>query len=216
MFSTIISSGITIGNRYEITPPVSTCLLAHYYPNNHYTANAKIPAISITPRRNERVNGRRYSERLYLPSDRTSHHRAPILRPLYGPIISRKSSDHKFSTISPGPAAYPTYEFDEDILPRSQPGITQKHRYSSNPKISTLQTNPPFYYPNKADHHRLPSFTIGRRLFTSSKVNQCATSYYSSFDDKALCSSAIKPGATLKGRWSPSVYIPKIKTENIQ
>jgi hypothetical protein len=91
------------------------------------------------------------------------------------------------------------YEFDEDILPRPKLGVTQKHRFSSDRKIATLQTNLPFYYPNKADHYRLPSFTIDRRLFTSKKISQCKIPYYSSYNDEALCSSCIKPRVTLKG-----------------
>lgn len=141
------------------------------------------------------------------------HHRqSPLLRPLYGPIISRKTLDHSFPSTSPGPAAYPMYEFDEDILPRPHPGFTQKHRFSSDKNTTALRTNPPFYYPNKANHHRLPSFTIGQRLLTSKKINQSVTPYYTPFDGKALCSNAVHPGVTLKGRWSPSVYIPKTKT----
>jgi hypothetical protein len=200
--------GKTIGNRYETPSPVSLGLLAHYSPNDHYTSNAKMPAISITPRRIERMQGRGYSQHLYPPSDRTIHSGAPLLRPLYGPIISRKSLDHKSSN-SPGPAAYPMYKFDEDILPRSQSGITQKHRFSSNRTLSTLQTNPPFYYPKKFDRHRLPSFTIGRRMCSPKKINQYTAPYYSSFDNQTQCSSVIKPGVTLKGRWSPFVSKPK-------
>jgi hypothetical protein len=198
-----ISLGKTIGNRYESISPASTHLLAHYYPNDHYTSNAQMPAISITPRRTERKHKYVHSGCFYFPSNLIHHRRAPLLRPLYGPIISRKSLDNNFPSISPGPAAYPMYEFDEDILPRPQPGFTQKHRFSSDRKINTLRPNPPFYYPNKADHHRLPSFTIGKRLLTFQKLNQHATPYYTPFDDKVLCSN---PGATLKGRWSPAVY----------
>ncbi len=178
--------------------------MAHYSPNDHCTSNAQqTPAISITPRRIERQYNRGYSERLYLPSDQTFHPRTPLLRPLCGPIISRKSFNHSVPSNSPGPAAYPIYEFDEDILPRPQPGVTQKHRFSSDRTI----THPPFYYPYKSDRHRIPSFTIGRRLFSSKPFNQSAIPYYSSFDHKAFCASAIKPGVTLKGRWSPLVYI---------
>lgn len=189
-------------------PPETTRLLAHYYPNDQYTSNANMPVISITPRRIERKRDRGYSDRLYLPSDQSLHHRTPLLKPLYGPTISRKRLD-------PNPAAYPMFEFNEDILPRPQPGITQKHRFSSDQKIHSHQTNPPFYYPNKADRHRLPSFTIGRRLLTFNKINQCTTPYYSSLDNKTLCSNFIKPGITLKGRWSPLVYIPTRKSQNI-
>jgi len=85
------------------------------------------------------------------------------------------------------------YEFDEDILPRPQLGVTQKHRFSSDRKIATFLSS------NKADHYRLPSFTIDRRLFTSKKISQCKIPYYSSYNDEALCSSGIKPRVTLKG-----------------
>jgi hypothetical protein len=142
-------------SKPAVIPLVSARLLADYYPNNHYTSKAQVLSISITPRRIERTQSRSYSERLYLPSDQTTHHCAPRLRPLYGPIIPRKSLDHSFPSISPSPTAYPMYEFDEDILPRPQPSVPQKHCFSSDRKIPTLQTNPPFYYPNKADHHRL-------------------------------------------------------------
>lgn len=201
----VIDIGITIGNRYETIPSDTRSLLAHYYPNDQYISNAQIPAISMTPRRIERGQSRGYSQRLYLPLDQTLHQRTPLFRPLYGPTISRKSFDPKHSSVSPGPATYPMYEFDEDILPRPQVGITQKHRL----KTQTLQTKPPFYYPPIINRHRLPSFTIGRRLLTSKKPNQYTAPYYSSIDHKAFCSNVIKPGVTLKGRWSPLVYIPK-------
>ena len=188
--------GKTIGNRYETTSSTSPGLLAHYSPNDHYTSKAKMPAISITPRRIERMQTRGYSQHFYLPSDRTIHS--------HGPTISRKSLDHNLSLNSPGPAAYPMYEFDEDILPRPQPGVTQKHRLSFD-RLSAIPTNPPFYYPKKIDQRRLPSFTIGRRLYSTKKINPCTVPYYSSFDNRTLCSSVIKPGVTLKGRWSPLV-----------
>jgi hypothetical protein len=105
------------------------------------------------------------------------------------------------------------YEFDEDIYPRPQPGITQKHRLSSN-RLSTIPTNPPFYYPKKVDRHCLPSFTIGRRISPPKKINQFAAPHYFSFDNQNLCSSMIKPGPTLKGRWSPFVCIPKSFNSN--
>jgi hypothetical protein len=99
------------------------------------------------------------------------------------------------------------YEFDEDILPRPIPGFTQKHRFPSDHKDIALQTNVPFYDPNKSDHHRLPSFSIGKRLFISKRINQYATPFYTPLDSKALCTSRMEPGVTLKGRWSPLVYI---------
>jgi hypothetical protein len=205
--NSMISSGKTIGSRLETTPVISTRLLAQYFPNDHYTSNAHVPAISITPRRTERKQEYSYSGQFYLPTDLMIHHRqTPLFRPLYGPILSRKSLDHNFSSISPGPAAYPMYEFDEDILPRPQPGITQKHRFSFDQKLAASRPNPPFYYPNKADHHRFPSFTIGKRLVTTKENNQCMAPYYTPFDNKALCPSTVHPGVTLKGRWSPLVY----------
>ena len=175
-----------------------------------------VPSISMTPRRTEHINANGSSRRIYFPQKATDHFQTPLLRPLYCSIISRKSLDHRFRSISPGPTAYPMYEFDEDILPRPQPGFTQKHRFSSNRKPIPLQISPPFYYPNKMDRHRLPSFTIGKRFFTSKKMNQCAPPYYESFDDRILCSRIIRPGVTLKGRWSSLVYnginyIPKVK-----
>ncbi|CAF1295518.1 unnamed protein product [Rotaria sordida] len=204
--SIYVRPGKTIGSRYETIPPISTNLLAHYNPNDQYTSNAKMPVISITPRRIEYKNKNNYSRQFYLPSESIYHRRAPLIRPLYGPIISRKSLHNKSLSISPGPAAYPMYEFDEDILPRPQPGFTQKHRFSSDRTKFTLSTNPPFYYSNKIDRHRLPLFTIGKRLLTSKKINSCAPPYYKSFDDNKLCSNIIQPGITLKGRWNPSIY----------
>ena len=193
--------GKTIGSRYEISPPVSTHLLAHYSPKDHRTSNSQMPFISIAPRRLERIRDQGYSTRFYAPSNETSH---PS-----GPTISRKLFVQNLSSNSPGPAAYPMYEFDEDILPRPQPGVTQKHRFSSNHRLSTLRTNPPFYYPKKIDRHRLPSFTIGRRSEKSTKISHLSAPFYSSFVNQTLCSTILKPGVTLKGRWSPLVCIPK-------
>ncbi|CAF2066681.1 unnamed protein product [Rotaria magnacalcarata] len=193
--------GKTIGSRYETTSSISSSLLAHYNPNDQFTSNAKMPAISIIPRRTEHKQEYVYSGRLYFPSESKYHRRAPLLRPLYGPVVSWKTKQ----LISPGPAAYPIYEFDHNdhVLLRTKPGFTQKHRFLSDQK---LRTNPPFYYPAKIDRHRLPSFTIGKRLFTSEKYNSCAPPYYSSFGDNHSCSNLTQPGVTLKGRWNPSVY----------
>ncbi|CAF3618698.1 unnamed protein product [Rotaria sp. Silwood1] len=219
--SIYIRPGKTIGSRYETTSPISTSLLAKYNPNDQYTSNAKIPAISITPRRIEHKTKHNYSGQFYFPSRSAYHHRAPLIRPLYGPIISRKSLHNKFLSISPGPAAYPIYEFDEDILPRLQPGFTQKHRFSSDEIQLSSSTCVPFYYTKKIDRHRLPLFTIGKRLSTSKKTNQCAPPYYKSFDDDKLCSSITQPGVTLKGRWNPFIYngithIPKTVFKHTQ
>ncbi|CAF4241430.1 unnamed protein product, partial [Rotaria sordida] len=93
----------TIGSRYETTPPISTNLLAHYNPNDQYISNAKMPAISITPRRIEYKNKSNYSGRFYLPSESIYHRRAPLIRSLYGQIISRKPLHNKSRSISPGP-----------------------------------------------------------------------------------------------------------------
>ena len=163
----------------------------------------------MTPRRIELTHGRDYSARSYVPSNRTSHSCIPRLRPPCGPTISRKSFTQSLSFNSPGPAAYPMYEFDEDILPRPQPGATQKHRFSPNGRLSTQETNPPFYYPQKIDRHHLPFFTLGRRLHSSTKINQSTAPFYSSFDNRTSCSKVSKSGVTLKGRWSPLVCIPK-------
>ncbi|CAF2609919.1 unnamed protein product [Rotaria sp. Silwood2] len=198
--------GKTIGSRYETTSPISTSLLAQYNPNDQYTSKVNMSAISITPRRIEHKNKYNYSGQFYFPSQSIYHRRAPLIRPLYGPIISRKLIHDKFLSISPGPAAYPMYEFDEDILPRSQPGFAQKHRFSSDGKKTTSRTYPPFYYSDKIERHRLPLFTIGKRLFTSKKTNPCTPPYYKSFDDDKLCSSSTQPGVTLKGRWNPFIY----------
>jgi len=102
-----------------------------------------VPVIPITSREIECTHSRSYSECLHLPSDQTSQHRAPLLRPLYGPIISRKSLVHSFPSISLGPVAYRMHEFDEDILLRPQPGVTQRHRFiirSTNTYIKNKST----------------------------------------------------------------------------
>ncbi|CAF1505638.1 unnamed protein product, partial [Rotaria sordida] len=142
------------------------------------------------------------------------HRRDPLIRSLYGQIISRKPLHNKSLPVSPGPATYPMYESDKDILSRPQFGFTQKHRFSSDRIKSSLSTNVPFYYSNKIDRHRLPLFTIGKRLFISKKINSCAPPYYKLFDDNKLCSSIIQPGVILKGRWNPFIcsdinHIPK-------
>ncbi|CAF3814103.1 unnamed protein product, partial [Rotaria sordida] len=212
--SIYIRPGKTIGSRYETIPSISTNLLAHYYPNDQYTSNAKMPPISITPRRIEYKNKSNYSGRFYLPSESIYHRQDPLIRSLYGQIISRKPLHNKSLPVSPGPATYPMYESDKDILSRPQFGFTQKHRFSSDRIKSSLSTNVPFYYSNKIDRHRLPLFTIGKRLFTSKKINSCAPPYYKSFDDNKLCSSIIQPGVILRGRWNPFIcsginHIPK-------
>ncbi|CAF1005238.1 unnamed protein product [Adineta steineri] len=199
--------GKTIGSRYETNPPISTYLLAHYYPNDQYISNTRMPTISITPRRIKHEYQSNYSRRFYTSSNLISHRQTPLLRPLYGPAVSRKPLDQNFSSISPGPAAYPMYEYDEDVLPRPQPGFTQKHRFVSNRDRSTVHTSPPFYYSDKTNRYQLPSFTIGKRLLSSKKVQQCAIPYYTPFNDKALCSRITQPGITLKGRWSSAVYM---------
>lgn len=155
-----------------------------------------MPAISITPRRINHIQQRNYSGRFYYSSQSNSHYRAPLLRPLYGPKISRKPLQKKSFSISPGSTAY---LIDKKITRRSQPGITQK-------PIQSCTTNPPFYYPKKLDHHRIPSFTMGQRLSSSKIFNTCAPPYYQSVDKHNLCSNHIKPGVTLKGRWSSLVY----------
>ncbi|CAF4345006.1 unnamed protein product, partial [Rotaria sordida] len=135
----------TIGSRYETIPSISTSLLAHYYPNDQYTSNAKMPAIFITPHRIEYKNKSNYSGRFYLPSESIYHRRDPLIRSLYGQIISRKPLHNKSLPVSPGPAAYPMYESDKDILSRPQFGFTQKHRFSSDRIKSSLSTNVPSY-----------------------------------------------------------------------
>ncbi|UJR09369.1 hypothetical protein I4U23_013613 [Adineta vaga] len=199
--------GVTIGSRYETLPPVSTQLLAHYYPNDRCISSAQVPTISITPRRTKHEHSRGYYGRFYSPSNLFDHRGAPLLRPLNRLDPSRNSLDKNSSSISPGPATYPMYEYDEDILPRPQPGFTQKHRLSSTRNGAILQINPPFYYPNKADQHRLPSFSFGKRLLASEKIHQRTAPYYAPYDGQLTCSSRMKAGITLKGRWSPAICI---------
>ncbi|CAF0985159.1 unnamed protein product [Adineta ricciae] len=199
--------GVTIASRYETSPPSSTHLLAYYHPTDQYISSTQMPAISITPRRTKHEQSRNYAGCFYTPTNMLDHCRASLLRPSYRPSTARKSLNHHSSSSSPGPATYPIYDDDEDILPRPQPGFTQKHRFSSGKNQKIFQTNPPFYYPNKTDQHRLPSFTIGKRLLTFESTRQHTAPYYSSIHDKAPCLSTVKPGITLKGRWSPAVCV---------
>lgn len=141
-----------------------------------------------------------HSRQLYLTFKSKSHCQGPLLRPLYGPKVSRKQIQSKL----PGPTTYPV--FHQDKIRQSRPGFTQKHRFLFDQQLAKLKTNPPFYYPIKNDNYRLPSFTIGKRLFSMTRNDSCVPPYYKPIDKDKLCSNIRKPGTTLKGRWSPLVY----------
>ena len=157
-----------------------------------------MPSISITPRRAARVHHPGYASRYYPPSDVVRHRPGPLLRPSHRSTISR--------AYGPGPAAYPVYEYDEDIFPRLQPGFTQKLRASDNSNTTPSRPSPPFYYPAKLDRHRLPSFSIGKRALPSTGTTTCSPPYYTPLSSRALCTSVTQPGTTLKGRRSSVAY----------
>jgi len=190
--------GITIGSRFETSPPVSSQLLGFYFPKER----SKTRTISIVPRRNNEHRQNHHSIPFYSPVKQTSHIPTVRLRPNF----YKKSSQTQNST-SPGPTAYPMYEFDEDILPRPQPGFTQKARLFFDSNQSARKPNPPFYNPKT---HRLPSFSLGKRFEFPLKMRSSPLTFYSPSNSKVLCASTGKPGATLKGRWSPFVrtFIP--------
>lgn len=160
-----------------------------------------MPFISVTPRRTKPDRQRDSLGDFRLLSEPSRHCQTPLLRPSHGPTISRGS---RCLSVSPGPAAYPMFEFDEDILPRPQHGFTQKHRLSFD---ANIRTSPPFYYPQKLDLCSSPAFSIGQQLHRSDRISSCTAPYSSPIDDRAGCSRALRPGVTLKGRWSSSVYV---------
>ena len=157
-----------------------------------------MPFISMTPRRAEPRGQRNSPVGFLLLSEPAQHCQTPLLRP------SRGSDPAHAPSFSPGPAAYPMFEFDEDILPRPQPGFTQKHR---SPPGANSRPVPPFYHPQKPDRHSSPAFSIGRRLRYTNEQSLCTAPYSTPMDDRGCCSRALRPGATLKGRWSSSVYM---------
>ena len=190
--------GPTIASRCDTRPPESASLVARYSPNDRCISKGHMPSISIIPRRAARLHRPGYTSRYHQPSDVVHHCPGPLLRPSHHSLRSR--------TCGPGPAAYPMYEYDEDIFPRPHPGFTQKSRHTYNSTTTSSRPSPPFYYPEKLDRHRLPSFSIGKRALSSTGTNTCSPPYYTPLASRALCTSVIQPGATLKGRRSSAAY----------
>ena len=193
--------GKTIGSRFDDVPLASTSLLARYYPDIHHLPRAHMPFISVTPRRTKPDRQRDSLGGFSLLSEPSRHCQTPLLRPSHGSTVARGS---RSLSISPGPAAYPMFEFDEDILPRPQHGVTQKHRLSFD---GNARIFPPFYYPQKLDLCSSPAFSIGQRLHHSARISSCTAPYSAPIDNRGGCSRALRPGVTLKGRWSSSLYM---------
>jgi hypothetical protein len=187
---------------------MTTSLLAKYKPSDDYICSSRMPFISITPRRMDRTQQVTYNGGLFLLHELKQHCSTPLLRCSYRSIVTRKSHDDCLHSISPGPAAYPMYTSIVDVRSRLRAGFTQKHRLPYDSTMATSKTMPPFYSLNTTNLCSSPAFSIGQRRYSATtKQRHFHAPYYESTDRRTRFDTVVRPGATLKGRWSSSVYM---------